>query len=155
MKKKTLLIVRIILCILTVTVVLFIFINSLLDADLSTNQSAGVREFINSLLHSLNIPITFSEIFIRKCAHFTEYFVLGTLLFFTVKSFVIVLDNRMMYVLPIGLVIASIDETLQLFSFGRSGQISDVMLDFSAVFTAFLIMLITSLCKVKKRKEGQ
>lgn len=147
---------RVLLCVLTIAMISFIFINSSLDADSSTVHSTGVREFINSLLNSLNIPIVFSEYFVRKCAHFAEYFVLGTLLFYTIKSFISKLDLRIAVAPMCGLFVAIIDEIIQLFSAGRSGQFTDVLLDFSAVITAFIIFFIISFLRAKRiMKKGK
>lgn len=154
MKDKKLVCLRVLLCALTAAMILFIFINSSLDAASSTVHSTGVREFINSLLHSLNIPIVFTEYFVRKCAHFAEYFVLGTLLFFTVKSFVSKLCSKIMLAPVLGLIVACVDETIQLFSAGRSGQFTDVLLDFGAVITAFVIFLFVSIHR-GNRKRGE
>ena len=155
MTYKQLMFKRILFTMLAGVMILFIFINSSLDADSSTVHSTGVREFVNSLLKSLNIPIVFSEFFVRKCAHFAEYFVLGTLLFYAVKSYFLKLDARMILSPSFGLVVASIDETIQFFTEGRSAQFTDVLLDLSAVITAFLIFFIISfkIDKIKGRKE--
>lgn len=142
MSKNKIVIRRVMLTILSVLMIGFIFFNSALDADLSSDHSGGVREFINSVLSSLHTNIVLSEHFVRKCAHFAEYFVLGTLLFYTVYSYVLKLSKRI-YIAPLsGLLVACIDESIQLFSEGRSAQISDVMLDFFGVCLAVILFYI-------------
>lgn len=155
MKNHRLMGKRILLCVLTVSLITFIFINSSLDAEMSTVHSTGVREFINCVLSALNIGIVLSENFVRKCAHFVEYFVLGTLLYYTVKSFILKPDKRIMTAPCVGLVVAVIDECIQLFSVGRSAQATDVLLDFSAVVFATIIWISVSLFikKLKVRKK--
>lgn len=143
------------MCLLCALIIGFIFMNSSFNADLSSSQSLGVRQFLNSVLKSLSINITLTEHFVRKCAHFVEYFVLGTTLYFTVLSFVRRL-NKLMFIAPaVGLFVAIIDEFIQRFSSGRSAQVSDVILDFSGVCTAIIfVTLITLLInKIKKDKE--
>ncbi len=154
MKKSKIVTYRVVLCILTALMISFIFLNSALDADTSSAQSLGVREFINSVLHSLNINIILTENFVRKTAHFVEFFVLGVLLFATVRSFITKLGTRILYAPCVGFLVACIDEFIQRFSDGRSCQFSDVLLDFSGVCTAvFVLLLVSKLCKSSNSKE--
>lgn len=135
----------------SVGLILFIFSNSLLDASKSTVQSAGVREFINSIFTHLGINFQFSENFIRKSAHFAEYFALSVSMFFMFVSY---LDNRnktLFFTLSCGLLTACIDESIQLFSDGRSAQITDVILDFSAVVIAACILYFIFL-KIRSKR---
>lgn len=154
MKNKAVVIKRAVLTALTLAVVAYIFINSSFDAVTSDSQSLGVRKMINDFLHSLNINITLTDYFVRKTAHFVEYFALGTLLFFTIKSYVCTINIKMITAAVIGLVVASVDETIQLFSYGRSAQVSDVILDFMGVCTAVLIFIfLYKICNKHKDKE--
>ena len=57
------------------------------------------------------------------------------------------------FVLLIGLAVAGIDEGIQTFVQGRSGQISDVLLDFFGVTAACLIL--TLLHTLRKRKQDK
>lgn len=148
---KTLVFKRSVLSFLTVLLIGFIFYNSSLNADDSSVQSSGVLDFINNLFRANSIDFCFSENFVRKCAHFAEYFALGALLFFTVKSYVNKLDYKITLAFIIGLVTACVDESIQLFSKGRSCQLSDVVLDFFGVCTAVLIFCFIFKC-VSKRK---
>ncbi len=153
MQNKRLIATRLSLVILSVLTISFIFLNSSLDAVASSTQSFSVREFINSFLHSLNLNITLTDYFVRKCAHFVEYFVLGTLLFFTVKSFLSEFSVKVFAGTAIGLAVAIIDEIIQLFSDGRSAQFSDVLLDFSGVFIAACVLYF--IIKYKKIRKYQ
>lgn len=153
MEKSKIVTHRVVLCVLTALMISFIFLNSALDADSSNTYSFGVREFINSVLQSLNISITLTEHFVRKTAHFVEFFVLGALLFATVRSFIKELGAKLLFAPCIGLLVACIDEFIQRFSVGRSCQLTDVLLDFSGVCTAVILLyLISKLCS-KKSKE--
>lgn len=74
---------------------------------------------------------------VRKGAHFAEFALLGVLTFFLTKSYN--LKTNMCAIISLGycLLFAATDEFHQLFVPGRSGQISDVVLDFcGAVFGA-------------------
>lgn len=150
MKAKKNLMLRVIFTSLSVLIISFIFGNSLLDASASTVHSTGVREFINSIISNFGFEFEFTENFVRKCAHFVEYFVLSLSLFFMYLSYLKKNTRILIATLLTGLVTACIDETIQLFSAGRSGQFSDVMLDFSAVITAACILYVVVL-KFKKR----
>lgn len=144
---------RSILCTLTALMIAFIFINSALDAETSSKESMGVLELLNSILSSLNIDLILSENFVRKSAHFAEYFVLGALLYFTVVSFTKKQIKKLVAPLAVGLLTACVDETIQLFSLGRSGQLSDVLLDFFGICTAVFMFYIFT--KYAKRKDKE
>lgn len=153
MKKKSVAIKRVVLSLLTLFLIAYIFINSSFDADASDTQSLGVTAMLNDILHSLNINIILSNHFVRKSAHFTEYFVLGVLLFYTAKAYFSKIDYKIIVAPISGLVVACVDETIQLFATGRSGQITDVLLDFSGICTAVLILYVIS--KMRKFKKDE
>ena len=67
--------------------------------------------------------------FVRKAAHFTEYFMLAVLLFLMFRSFNVSLWNQGIYSLFLVLLCAVLDEYFQSFVF-RTSSVSDVMLDF-------------------------
>ena len=142
MKEKKNLILKVVFTSLSVLIVSFVFTNSLLDASASTVQSTGVREFINSVFSDFGFEFEFTENFVRKCAHFAEYFVLAVSLFITYVLYIKKHLSVLIATLSTGLAIACIDETIQLFSNGRSSQISDVILDFSAVLTVGCVLYI-------------
>lgn len=84
MKKK------IIFLSLTIIWMAFIFWFSSKTASDSTEQSFSVTEWFFSLFIDNPSPkfLDIAENIIRKIAHFTEYFILGGLVFGTVKSFI-------------------------------------------------------------------
>ena len=130
----------------------FIFLNSALDAPTSSVHSSAVLEFINSMLAKIGTTITLTENFVRKCAHFVEYSLLGTLILFAMYSYDLKAKKSAFATLISGFSVAFIDECIQLFSQGRSAQFSDVMLDFSGVcFSVAIILFIYKLLrKVRK-----
>ena len=80
---------RIIFLTLTIGWMVLIFWFSSRTASDSSTQSMFITEkiirlFIDNPSYKL---LDFAETFVRKAAHFTEYFVLGGLVFGTVKSF--------------------------------------------------------------------
>ena len=100
--------------------VCFIFYNSSLPAIESSEVSEGLTYKLYELLN-LNLDFHTFHVFIRKLAHFTEYFGLGLFAFYAFKDYKIALI--------LCVLVACFDETIQLFVVGRSGQISDVLLD--------------------------
>ena len=91
----------------------------------------------------------------RKSAHFSIYMILGVLSFLAVISY-----EKLLFVLrltvsgSVCLLYAASDEIHQLFIPGRSGEVRDVMIDFSgAVLGIALSMLVFLLiCRIKKKR---
>ncbi|MBQ6337235.1 MAG: VanZ family protein [Ruminococcus sp.] len=153
--KKTV-IIRIVLTVLTVAAVGFIFYNSSMSAVESTEESSPVTDMLNNLLRSLNIPLTLTENVVRKLAHFTEYTILGFLLSSTVYSYVRERKKTLLLSLALGAVIPICDELIQLFPEGRSCEVRDMLIDFSGVaFAALIVFLIISIKEKRTKKKGE
>ena len=137
----------IILIIMTLCVVAFIFMHSL---TLSAEESGAVTDWLTNL-----IPFQLTDHIVRKMAHFTEYSVLGFVTSFTVYSFFKKPTGGIFIKLFVTLFTAVIDETIQLNVPGRSGQVTDVLLDFSGAVTGIIVstLLILIYLLYKKRKE--
>jgi len=75
------------LWIVTILWICFIFGNSLMNAELSGNTSGNLSRILFDLLMKAGITITFDAFhhFIRKLAHFTEYFILAVLVCLSLK----------------------------------------------------------------------
>ena len=83
-----------------------------------------------------------TESFIRKAAHFSEYFAIGGLLMSCAYGFDRLRPQRFgVRVLFAGMLTALIDETIQLFSEGRAGMIADVWIDMGGVVCGAALML--------------
>lgn len=65
----------------------------------------------------------------RKAAHVFLYFVLGILLTLLVRTYGVRWRNVVLWAVGIACAYAATDETHQLLVGGRSGQVSDVLLD--------------------------
>lgn len=74
---------------------------------------------------------------LRKCAHFTEYLVLGVLVLATLYQMQV--QHRGLVAIGLCVVAAAVDEGIQLFVPGRAGRISDILLDSLGAFTGILI----------------
>ena len=86
--------------------------------------------------------------YVRKFAHFAEFFAQGAALsgaIFSVKYY-----KNFIYVLLTGLFTACIDEHIQLFFEGRSAQISDVFVDFSGTALSVIFVFILWIFLFKK-----
>lgn len=92
---------------------------------------------------------------IRKLAHFSEFFILGifwSLYYLTKNKKKLPLSNTMIH----GLITAIVDEVIQTFIPGRSGEVFDVLIDFSGVLLSVIfIVVIKMIIKIKKRKNNR
>lgn len=116
--------------------ILFIFGHSLQPGAVSTQASDGVRQVLAGLS-----PHEFSSGFVRKTAHFAEFWVLGAL-----AACFFAADARrplpaFFYSAVLSLTTALCDETIQLFVAGRNGRIPDVWLDFAGALTGAAAVL--------------
>lgn len=124
----------------------FIWVNSLLPAELSGAMSG----FVTQILGDPSEGTGLAEGVIRKFAHGLEYALLGT--FMTVYAYEAIVKR-----LPIlgfsGLMAAVIDETIQLFSAGRSAQIGDVWIDFGGFAAGAALVLLIK--RIRGRFRGK
>lgn len=132
--------------------VLVIWGNSLVPGTGSGSLSLSVMEAVRGFLHSLGLPYEWvTNFLVRKCAHFTEYMVLGVL---ATHAFDIEGRRTLDVLLPTAvflLLVPSIDETIQLFVPGRAGMITDVMIDACGAATGVVLRyLLRSLTCAKK-----
>ncbi|MCF2682537.1 VanZ family protein [Faecalicatena contorta] len=78
---------------------------------------------------------------VRKCAHASEYAILGILLWLSISE---IAEKKMgLYAFVTGTIYAASDEFHQLYVPGRSGQISDVILDASGILIGLLLIYTT------------
>lgn len=127
---------------------LFIWSKSLFAGPESSAQSNFVvilaRPFFEALgLHDVDTM----GFIVRKTAHFTEYTILGILLGLSCPERGISWREELY-----GAAVPSVDETIQLFVPGRSGQITDVMLDCAGVAFGMTLVSLVKLVR-NKRKE--
>ena len=107
--------------------VLLIWGNSLVPGTGSGSLSLAIMEDVRGFLHSLSLPYEWvSNFVVRKCAHFTEYMVLGVLVTHAFDIEGRRTFDRLLPTVVFLLLVPSIDETIQLFVPGRAGMITDV-----------------------------
>lgn len=127
-------------------IISFIWIQSMIPGEESTVESEFIKNIVTPILEIIVGKGNVTLHLVRKLAHFTEYFILGVIS-------VITINNKKKIVLSsvLGLIVAIVDETIQLFTPGRSGMIKDVILDFSGVAFSILIMtLVIFICHKEK-----
>ena len=123
--------------ILTLAWTVFIISLSLNNAEESNKQSDTVVVMVKRVAQALGIDIADGSLlphYVRKSAHFIEFGILGML---CLPMFRALTQRTFAHVLiSLGYcgLIAVTDEYIQLFTYGRSGQLSDVLIDFSGCF---------------------
>ena len=111
------------------------------DATASQSQSNIIVNIINELFNISDInTINTISFIIRKIAHFSEYFILGMLMYNMMHNF-----NKKYYIaMIICILCASLDELYQSFIPGRSSKILDVIIDSSGailgVYSLYLFL---------------
>lgn len=144
---------RIIVFTLTALMILFAFFHSSMPADLSGDESESVMGTLQNILNFLGFDTQLSDHIVRKAAHFSEYTVIGMLLLSCAYSLCRTRPHKYyLQILFVGLATAVCDETIQLFVEGRSGQITDVLLDFFGVVTGTVLMMVYLVIYRKVRK---
>ena len=130
-------------------VVVFIWSNSLMDAETSASQSDFVGEIMQEILDVEKSPIDYIFENRRAVAHFLEFALLGVsvALFLTLN-----LPRRLLFFTcgaVCGFLVAVIDECIQIFVPGRAAELTDLALDCGGVLCGILsIALLAFLCRL-------
>ena len=138
----------------------FIFFNSLKNAPDSIEQSSVIKNIVSSVIIKIydEEPPASVEKYIemnlmddvRNLAHIFEFFVLYILayLFFSSRGFCSyqLLLNALYY----SLIVAIIDESIQIFVPGRALEVADLMKDIIGCFIAMII--IFAIKSIRKKK---
>lgn len=142
--------------VLTLLWMIVIFSFSAKTADVSTQDSLWAGKKIGKLIitdfekwtdEEQTVFAEKIEYPIRKGAHLTEYAILGILLLCSWDFSKHSLKNKLWCSWLLGTLYAASDEFHQLFVDGRSGQLTDVMIDSIGVMIGVLIA--AALCKKK------
>ena len=130
----------------------FIFSNSMQIGDVSESASGRVLLLMKKVFTRLGMPGVANHLtdhIVRKLAHFCEYALEGFLLTLCLRVYTRHFFVHISWPILGGLLTALTDETIQMFSDGRSSQITDVWLDFSGVLTGILVgMFCLALCRM-------
>ena len=131
---------------------LFVFTMSALPGSTSGGMSLQITEFFLSIIDRIapanNIDVDSMNIIIRKTAHVCEYMVLGVSWYFTIKYWKL----SYLTLLFIGIAIASLDETIQIFSVDRGPSILDALV-FDFLPFAIITLIFTMLHNSRVGKE--
>ena len=157
--------ITLLLLLLTLSAQIFIFSNSLKGGEESAKQSSAVVEIVRPSVEQI-LPIVKVEPtkdnvvrFVRKAAHFAEFALLGCLACFTARRFTN--RKRLLLTVPLGYAVltAFADEGIQLFSDGRAGQFTDVLIDSAGaaagLLFAFCCMALVTYFRSRKEKATQ
>ena len=136
--------------ILNLLLIAFIFIHSLTPADISQEESGAVTDWLSYVF-----PFELSENLVRKLAHFIEFSALGIITTLTVYSYCQKVIGGVYFKLFVCLATAVCDEAIQLNIDGRSGQVSDIFLDFSGcLFGLILTSIVIGIVLYLKKEKG-
>ena len=136
---------RVVFTVALIACIWFIFSNSMAVATVSTGSSGRVLAWMRTILRRLGHPGLAEHLtmhIVRKLAHFCEY---------TLEGFLLMLCMRVYSRHPLrhitvpmlgGVLTALADETIQLFSEGRSSQVTDVWLDSAGVLAGILVAIV-------------
>ncbi|CAG9623260.1 VanZ family protein [Sutcliffiella rhizosphaerae] len=132
-----------------------IFFFSSQHAEQSANLSGGITHFIREAIQKLapeaDLNMESLSYFIRKNAHFFAYMILGVLLVNALRSTGVKFWKSILFAFTISVLYAISDEIHQLFVPGRSGQVSDVILD--SVGALVGIGIYTLILSLKRSKS--
>jgi len=134
---------------ITLAIMVFIFIQSALTADISSRESSLIVDILAKYFKANPDLIT---TIVRKCAHFLEYLCLGASLFLTVREISgkpVLHRPGFSVLIPwiIGTLYAVTDEIHQHFVPGRSCEARDMLIDSCGILTGVIVVFLF----IKKR----
>ncbi|NMH71687.1 VanZ family protein [Bacillus sp. RO2] len=133
-----------------------IFFLSSQQGEQSADLSGGITEWVNEVVEQVMPAAEFKmeeiSFFVRKNAHFLAYMLLAILSFNAVRRSGGRGWRSMGAAFIISLLYAISDEVHQLFVPGRSGQVSDVLLDSIGALVGIVLYAGISHLLVEKRK---
>lgn len=138
----------------------FIFSNSMQIASASTGASSRVLTLLQRALCRAGLQGLAEQLtmhFVRKLAHFCEYALEGFLLMLCLRVYTRHPFRHVSVPVLGGALTALADETIQLYSAGRSSQVTDVWLDLigvlAGIFAAVLVLAVFRLVFHHRDKE--
>lgn len=142
---------RWILYIVLCLIVFFIWDNSLQNGGTSDGFSLIFAKWIAPIANKLGFygNIWALNRIIRKLAHLTEFTILGGVLYVVLRRYIEY--GTVVKTIVVGIVIASLDEFIQLFSLRRSSQLSDVLIDTVGIIIGISVVKLTYYISHDKR----
>ena len=151
---KKYLIWTIIFSVVAIAINAYIIVHSCLDAVQSTEASSGVIEVTEEVINTVAPGTITSDnhdsfvSFIRKAfGHFGLFLISG---FFTSLALFLIINpfndkkyyRIILVALSSGLLLALLTETIQLYVPGRSGELTDVLIDFGGYLLGFSVIFL-------------
>ena len=142
---------RWILYIVLCLIVFFIWDNSLQNGGNSDGFSLIFAEWLTPVAHKLGFHgnIWALNRVVRKLAHLTEFTILGGILYVILRRYIEY--GTVVKTIGVGIVIACLDEFIQLFSLGRSSQVFDVLIDTIGIIIGILVVKLAYYISHDKR----
>ena len=142
---------RWILYIVLCLIVFFIWDNYLQNGGTSDGFSLIFAKWIAPIANKLGFygNIWALNRIIRKLAHLTEFTILGGVLYVVLRRYIEY--GTVVKTIVVGIVIASLDEFIQLFSLGRSSQLFDVLIDTVGIIIGISVVKLTYYISHDKR----
>ena len=136
---------RVVFTVALIACIWFIFSNSMAVAQVSSASSGRVLQLMQAVLRRLGHPALAQRLtmhLVRKLAHFCEYLLEGFLLMLCMRVYSRHPLRHITVPMLGGVLTALTDETIQLYSPGRSSQVTDVWLDSVGVLAGILAALV-------------
>ena len=136
---------RVIFTFALIACIVFIFSNSMQIGDVSESASGRVLLLMKKVFTRLGMPGVANHLtdhIVRKLAHFCEYMLEGFLLMLCMRVYSRHPLRHITVPMLGGVLTALTDETIQLFSEGRSSQVTDVWLDSAGVLAGILVAIV-------------
>ena len=167
-KKITYIIFTVLSCLLAVAINVYIIVHSCLDAEASTEASSGVVETTEQIVNTISPGTVTPEnhesfaSFIRKAfGHFGLFVISGLLtsiaLYLSLKNIKKMKPHLIVAIsIFFGFSMGAITETIQMHVPGRSGEFTDVLIDFSGYILGMLIIgsiLFLVIRHIRKKEE--
>ena len=142
---------RWILYIVLCLIVFFIWDNSLQNGGTSDGFSLIFAEWLAPIADKLGFygNIWALNRIVRKLAHLTEFTFLGGVLYVVLRRYIEY--GTVVKTIGVGIVIACLDEFIQLFSLGRSSQVFDVLIDTIGIIIGILVVKLAYYISHDKR----
>jgi len=137
---------RLIFLILILLWMLMIFNFSNQTSEKSGGLSKQVTDVVLKVVRKQNTTTNSQkkelEHIIRKCAHFSIYFLGGIIIYNLITTYPINLPKRILLTQGLGTLYACTDEFHQLFTPGRGASIKDVVIDSSGILLSLIVIIL-------------
>lgn len=135
--------------------IVFIWAHSIVGGAVSDAESLWWVRIFDPFFNAMGVTadVSMRNHIVRKTAHFTEYLVLGIFITMALRPRWHTPRRGVAPAIALAVAVPCIDESIQLFIPGRTGQPSDVLLDIcgAAVGFAIVALILRSQRKSKAR----